>query len=89
LKSHQIEIPIPKFGIPNFVLRKELIYLILRNTLTAIAQLVELTILNRMVVGTIYSIALLLPIYPLLKMIRCDFSGLNNHATKLTSTQNE
>jgi hypothetical protein len=46
-------IPIPKFRIPNFVLRRNSIYLISHETLIAIAQPVDLTILNSMDVGTI------------------------------------
>ncbi len=53
LKSHQIGIPIPKYGIPNFVLRRNSIHLILLETLIAIAQPVDLMIFNHMDVGTI------------------------------------
>ncbi len=61
LKSHQIGIPIPKYGIPNFVLCRNSIHLILHETLIAIAQLADLTMLNCMDIGTIPSKDILPP----------------------------
>jgi hypothetical protein len=50
-----------------------------------IGQPVDLTMLNPMDVGTISGEAIFMPIDHLLNMSRCDFCGLNDHATKLTS----
>jgi hypothetical protein len=40
---------------------------------------------NPMDIGTISGKAIFVLIHHLLNMIRCDFCGINDHATKLTS----
>ncbi len=65
--------------------RRNSIHLISYKTSIVIGQPVDLMMLNRMDVGTILSKAIFVPIYHLLNMSRCDFCGLNDHATKLTS----
>jgi hypothetical protein len=61
------------------------IHLISRKTSLVIGQLVDLTMLNCMDIGTIPGKAIFVPIHPLLNTNRCDFCRLNDHATKLTS----
>jgi hypothetical protein len=80
---------IPNFGIPIKNKHRISIHLIPHKIPTVIGQPVDLTMLNCMDVGTIPGKAIFLPIQHLPNMSRCVFCGLNNHATKLTSTQNE
>ncbi len=65
--------------------RRNSIHLISCKASIIIGQPVDLTMLNRMDVGTMTGKAIFLPILHLLNMRRRDFCGLNDHATKLTS----
>ncbi len=65
--------------------RRNSIHLISHKISIVIGQPVDLTMLNCMDVGTIPGKAIFVPIHHLLNMSRCDFFGINDHATKLTS----
>jgi hypothetical protein len=79
-----IGILIPKFGIPKINWHRNSILVISRKTSIVIGQPVDLMMLNPMDVGTISGEAIFVPIHHVLNMSRCDFCGLNDHATKLT-----
>ncbi len=74
LKSHQVGIPISKFGILKFLLCRNSVHLILYQKTIALPALLVKQV-DVMLVG--------------LNMSRCDVGRQNNHAAILTSTQNK